>query len=340
MKTTFACTAALACLSAASPASADIVIGPRFSYYFDNSNLRTSDLEGLQDARSIVNEELTRDLNEADEFADFFVSQQNNGSARNADQVGFPMVGGMVNFGGDRDRFTFTAMAGSSDTTTELVSSRLTSLEVGDVRINELSVIQTVSDDQIDRIDLELTWQRRMSENFAILAGARYERLLIEGTGLITIQETDEVRTIVAEVLGVDAPGRNLDGARRPQTIATERTLETFSGRAGVTAFVPFNDNAVAFFNGMIQGSYQPSSDFRTQFFGVNNELVRDERRRNSSEFSIGPDFAVGAQFIIIENLALDLRYRALLYFPLSGDFDFGDTRVNHGVNLGLSLRL
>ena len=34
----------------AKPAQADVVIGPRVSYYFDNSNLRTSDLDGLRDA--------------------------------------------------------------------------------------------------------------------------------------------------------------------------------------------------------------------------------------------------------------------------------------------------
>jgi len=38
--------------------------------------------------------------------------------------------------------------------------------------------------------------------------------------------------------------------------------------------------------------------------------------------------------------LALDLRYRAVLFFPLSEAESFSDARVNHGVNLGLSLRL
>ncbi|WP_299192793.1 hypothetical protein [uncultured Erythrobacter sp.] len=325
---------------APSVAHADVVIGPRISYYFDNSNLRTSDLEGLQDARTVVDDEVTRDLRTATGFDDLSLTVQDNGSAANADQVGFAMVGAMVNFGDDRDRFTVTAMVGRGDATTELVSSRQTTLEVADISFNELSVIQTISQDEIDRFDAELTWQRRLNENFAILAGVRYERLDVSGQGEITIQETDEIRQFVAETLGNEAPTRNLDGQRQPARVLTDRSLETFSGRIGVTAFVPFSENAVAFFSGMVHGSNQPSGDFRSQFIGRNGEVVREETRTDRGEWSMGPDFAVGAQFILANNLALDIRYRAIMSFPISGDFDFSDSRVNHGVNLGLSLRL
>ncbi len=331
----------VAALAVATPAQAEIVIGPRVSYYFDNSNLRTSDLEGLQDARTFIDQQLTQRLRDSDPLLDdLTVTVQDNGSASNSDQVGFPMIGGMINFGDDRDRFTLIGMVGKGSTVTELVSSRTVEIQVADVGIREISVIQTISDEDIDRLDIEATWQRRLNENFAISAGVRYERLDVTGSGLITVQETDEVRLFIADALGEEPPSRNLDGARRPARTLTDNTLETYSARAGVTAFVPFNDKAVAFFSGMIQGGYQPDSEFNTQFFGVNGEIVRTENRTDRGEFSVGPDFAVGAQFTIIENLALDIRYRAILFFPLSGDFDFGDSRVNHGVNVGLSLRL
>lgn len=331
----------LAGMLAATPAQAEIVIGPRFSYYFDNSNLRTSDLQGLQDARTFVDDELTQRIRDSDPLlSDLTVLVQDNGSALNSDQVGFPMIGGMVNFGDDRDRFTLIGMVGKGTTVTELVSSRSVEIQVGDIGIPEISVIQTISNDKIDRVDLEATWQRRLNENFAISAGLRYERLDVSGQGVVTIQETDAVRQFVAEALGEELPSRNLDGARQPARIATENTLETYTARAGVTAFVPFSNNANAFFSGMVQFGYQPDSTFKTDFFGVNNDLVRSENRTDAGETSIGPDFAVGAQFTIIENLALDIRYRAILFFPLSGDFSFGDSRVNHGVNVGLSLRL
>ncbi len=329
-----------AAMGIAAPAHADVIIGPRVAYYFDNSNLRTSDLEGLQDARTTINDRVTQDLRDATGFDDLLVTSVDNGSATNADQVGFAMIGGMVNFGDDRDRFTVSAMYGSGEATTELVSSREITVEVADIGINELSVIQTVAREEVDRLDLELTWQRRLNENFAISAGARFERLDISGRGAISIRETDAVRQFIAETLGQDAPSRNLDGDRQPNLQVTQRTLETYSARAGVTAFVPFNDRAVAFFNGMVQGSYQPSSEFRTAFIGVNGEEVREEIRKDRGEVSVGPDIAVGVQLILSDDLAIDLRYRAIMFFPLSGDFDFGDSRVNHGVNLGLSLRL
>lgn len=332
--------AATAALSSTS-AKAEIVIGPRFSYYFDNSNLRTSDLEGLQDARSFVDEELTQRLRNSDPLLDdLTVMVQDNGSAANSDQVGFPMIGGMINFGDDKDRFTIIGMVGKGQTTTELVSSRTVEIQIADIGVREISVIQTISNDDIDRIDLEATWQRRLNENFAISAGVRYERLDITGNGTVAVQETDEVRLFIADALNEDPPTRNLDGARRPARTLTKNTLETYSARAGVTAFVPFGEDANAFFSGMLQAGYQPDSQFKTQFFGVNGDIVRSEVRTDTGEFSMGPDFAVGAQFSILENLALDVRYRAILFFPLSGDFSFGDSRVNHGVNVGLSLRL
>jgi len=321
-------------------AHADVVIGPRAAYYFDNSNLRTSDLQGLQDARSTVDEELTQQLRDASGFDDLTVTQQDNGSAANSDQVGFAMYGGMVNFGDDRDRFTVTALIGSGTTRTELVSSRETLIEVADIGINEISLVQTVEDESIDRVDLELSWQRRLNATFAVLAGVRYERLDVSGSGLVTIQETEDVQRFIADTLGTEAPTRNLDGADLPTGILNERVIETYSARIGVTAFVPFNDHATAFFTGKVQASNQPGAQVTTQFLDVNGDVVREEERQDAGEWSFGPDFSVGAQVILTDNLALDLRYRAILYFPVSGDFDFGDSRVNHGVNVGLSLRL
>ena len=221
----------------------------------------------------------------------------------------------------------------------ELVSSRNLTLSVADVQFTELSIIQTVTTEEVDRLDLELTRQRRVSENFAMSAGAHYERLAVTGAGTLVIQQNDEVRQFVADVLGEDAPTRNIDalGVR----IGSQPTFARDVQRPGrVTAFVPFSAHAVAFFNGMVHASHQPASTFETRFLGFDEETLREEERRDAAETSIGPDFAVGAQFILTDSIALDIRYRAIMFFPLSGDFDFGDSRVNHGVNLGVSLRL
>ena len=305
MQRSYVMAGAVLATALATPAQADVVIGPSVSYYFDNSNLRASDLDGLRDALQVIDADLTGQLREASGFDDLTVEVQDNGSASNSDQVGFAMVGGMVNFGGDRDRFTVTAMYGSGEAGTELVSSRYVTLSVADVQFTELSIIQTVTTEEVDRLDLELTWQRRVSENFAISAGARYERLAVTGAGTLVIQQNDEVRQFVADVLGEDAPTRNIDALGRPDRIATERSLETFSGRAGVTAFVPFSAHAVAFFNGMVHASHQPASTFETRFLGFDEETLREEERRDAAETSIGPDFAVGALFILTDSIAL-----------------------------------
>ena len=334
------CAACLVATCLPSVAHADVTVGPRFSYYIDNSNLRTADLDGLQESRRVVNDQVTQDLRVALPNDDIRLTEIDNGNATNANQVTFPMIGAMINFGDDRDRFTIAAMYGSGSTTSELISSRELRLRVSDVSFNEISLIETVNDSDIERIDVEMTWQRRLNENFAISGGVRYERLDTTGSGVVTISDTDGVRSFITQTLGQVPPNDNLDVARRPQRIGTSSDLELFSARLGVTAFVPFSDDAVAFFNGNIQAGYQPSSRVDTEFLNAGGDVLRSETRMDSGELSLGPDFAVGVQFTLSEDVALDIRYRAIVFFPLSGDFSFSDTRVNHGVNLGVSLRL
>ena len=157
------------------------------------------------------------------------------------------------------------------------------------------------------------------------------KKLLLSGVALFALQTVANANcpaVTVAEMNGVAA-------GKYPQQFE----LSEFEGAANCKMEFSANPD-IEKFNGMIQGSYQPSTNFNTRFFGVNGDLVREEDRIDSGELSIGPDFAVGAQFALAENIALDIRYRAILYFPISGDFDFGDTRVNHGGNLGVSFRL
>ena len=108
--------ASLAVLAAATatPARADVVIGPRVSYYFDNSNLRTSGIDpGLDEGDALDPADIAV-LRTA-----FGVEPQlttvGEGEGVLSDQVGYPMIGAMVNFGDDRDRFTLTALYGSGE---------------------------------------------------------------------------------------------------------------------------------------------------------------------------------------------------------------------------------
>lgn len=332
--------AALPLIAAAQPAYADIVIGPRFSYYFDNSNLRTSDQQGFEEAATFRDEEREAELQELFELP-VSLTATSPTSAILADQIGFPMAGGMINFGNDRDRFTFTAMYGEGDGSAEIVSSRKSTLVVGFQEIRDIEISNFVGSSAVDRLDVEATWQRRVNENFAITGGIRYERLDTSDAGTLVVESTDQILAVVFDdpfLLGVTPPDR--------YDVETRATYQTFTARIGGTAFVPVDQSINAFFSGMAQVGYRPSSDVVTVSTLTSSPVPLPEPRvttftgQSSSEFSIGPDMAVGLQWIITDNLALDMRYRAVVFFPLSGDFSFSDAQVNHGVNIGVSLRL
>lgn len=328
----------------ATPAHADVVIGPRAAYYFDNGNLRTSSIPSGQIDEAVVDEqalELARTLypGEVD-----FVGQQEAAGVL-ADQISVPMAGLMVNFGDDRDRITVSALygQGSGSFTQNQSVSRTLSIQ-GDTAV-DFGLATATADFDYERIDLEATWQRRTSETFAFLVGVRYERLERQGDGTAAIGLTPNVDNLLLTAIaaGLNQPPPALIPQLPLQSvpITDSATQDTFSVRGGVTAFVPISENATAFFNGMVHASYQPefevSTVFRAQAVG-GQDFIQTET--TEAEISLGPDFAVGAQFILTDGLALDVRYRANLFFPLSGEQDFSDARVNHGVNLGLSLRL
>lgn len=329
----------LAAIASASPAAADVIIGPRVAYYFDNSNLRTSD---GSDQALIVQQpdeaflQNVRDLFQTDDVA---LDTSFEGEGVTANQIGFAMYGGMVNFGDDRDRFTFSAGYGEGSGEIELLSAATSTLTAGDRTITDIAT-QTLSGNvDYKRIDLEATWQRRQNEQFAIFAGVRFER--IEADAQINVRSA-QTGNIASEIQTVET-GTFVPPQSSVLEFATtnEAQLTTASARAGVTMFAPFGDNAVAFANGMVHASYQPAYTARVITRPITQGGAElDSDFENADEFSFGPDIAVGAQFILSDQLALDVRYRAVLFFPVTGEQSFSDARVNHGLNLGLSLRL
>lgn len=344
MKAQFAL-ASLAVLAAAAatPAHADVVIGPRVSYYFDNSNLRTSSIDSGLDEGDALDPADAAVLRAAfgEEPA---LATRSESEGLKADQIGYPMVGAMVNFGNDRDRFTLTAMYGSGEGDIEQSAAVSRTLTLGAARFVDTFNFDARALNKSDRLDVEMTWQRRESESFAFLAGVRYERLDSTYDGSLRILQGNSIPTLIAQAEAIVAGDPVPPGF--PATPAIEAdvfqkgVIQTYSARAGATAFVPFSEGGVAFFNGMLQASYRPDYDVLTVIDDPSGTFSGSDESPEQGEFSIGPDFAVGAQFILSQNLALDLRYRAVLFFPLSGASSFSDARVNHGVNLGLSLRL
>ena len=327
----------LASAAAAVPARADVVVGPRFSYYFDNSNLRSTDLTSISNAEIILEDELEAEL-ESVLGEDVSVVQTGFSDAQRAEQIGFPMLGGMVNFGNDRDRFTLTAMYGSGGGSIELVSSRSVKFEFSGGEIGDVEVNRVTAQTEIDRIDIEATWQRRVNENFAITGGIRYERLDRRDSGLISSVQSNQILVFLTK-----DPSLPLLLGNSEITVDARTTVATYTARIGGTAFVPVDSAINAFFSGMVQAGYQPNSEqqITSEFLdsSIGNGPVTFSEELNG-ELSVGPDMAVGLQILLGQDIAIDMRYRAVVVFPLSGDFEFSDARVNHGVNLGLSLRL
>ncbi|MEM1132023.1 MAG: hypothetical protein AAGH53_03715 [Pseudomonadota bacterium] len=328
-----------------SAAQADILIGPRFAYYFDNSNLRTSSIPaGVQDESLLIDENRLAIVEQAFP-GQVSSSAQQDGIGVVADQIAVPMIGAMINFGDDRDRFTISALYGQGSGSFAQTQAVSRSLTIRDVTEVDFGRFIATADFDYDRYDIEATWQRRTSESFAFFAGVRYERLERSGSGTSSQGITQGVSNLldaaIAEIQGDPPPVPFPDAPGQFFPSIESATQETYSLRAGVTAFVPFAENATAFFNGMVHGSYQPGFTAQSVFPDVNGpgqDLAITTR--NPSEFSLGPDFAVGAQITVAENIALDLRYRAVAFFPLSGANSFSDARINHGVNIGFSFRL
>lgn len=336
--------AGLAVMAGASSAHAEVVVGPRFSYYFDNSNLRTSDIAGGQvETGGLVNTFDLENLEGLFDQGDVTYTAQQQGKGIVADQIVVPMVGAMINVGGDRDRFTLTAMYGEGNGGLTQTDAVFRSLAVQDRYAADYGSAVATARYKYKRYDVELTWQRRTSESFAFFAGARYERLERAGPGTLTIGITPNVDNLIdAELSQIYGDPPMPVTANPPTTTNFFETakLQTFSARAGMTAFVPFSSNGVAFFNGMVHASYLPGYSSTTQYFDDQGQPSYQTGGSNRAEVSMGPDIAVGAQFTLAENIALDIRYRAVLFFPLSGQQSFSDARINHGVNVGVSFRL
>lgn len=342
MKSALKLTACLAALASASPAAADIVVGPRVAYYFDNSNLRTSDQQGFGETATVDEDELAAQIQASlPQPLPVTVTSTEANSAILADQIGVPMFGAIVNFGDDRDRFTITGMYGEGDGGASLIATGSTRLVVGFQDVNDIEISNLVGQTDVERIDIEATWQRRVNENFALTGGVRYERLGVVNNGTLVTESTQQIIAVATgniNLLGVVPPTRF--------AVNSDATYETYTVRAGGTAFVPLDNSINVFFSGMAQLGYSPSAEIDTRIEQLTSQValpelpVVESTSQSASEFSIGPDMAVGMQWIIFDNLAIDVRYRAVVFFPLSGDFEFSDAQVNHGVNLGLSLRL
>lgn len=124
----------------AAPAHADVIIGPRVAYYFDNSNLRTSSIAGgVQDIDVLFDEVLLQTI-EAIAPGEAVAIAQQDGIGVLADQIAVPMYGATLNFGDDRDRFTVTGLYGQGSGSFSQTQAVSTNFQFRDIQAVDLQI--------------------------------------------------------------------------------------------------------------------------------------------------------------------------------------------------------
>ena len=328
--------AALAALLAVPAPAAEISLSPRLVVYFDNGEQRQQGVDGFPipaSALAGLNDQI-RALAGPDAALTGEVGA-GGGSAR---QIVFPMFGGSISIGGQRTQLTFTALYGEAETRSRIVVPLTLALDAGGFTATDLLTSVAEGNGDYRRLDLELTAQHRLDERFALIGGIRYERL--RGGAVLDAASTSSgnIANLVALLSGSGPVDLGLSQGRERLDLSS--SSETWSLRAGAAAFAPFARRQLAYVNGMVHVSHVPARAAEAVLTDLAGGGTLDLSADLDAETSLGPDISVGILTRFSDRVALDIRYRGIFYFPLSGARGFDDPRVNHGLNLGLTFVL
>ena len=326
----------------ASSATAAVTLTPRVAYYFDNNSQRSSSVN-LAQAGADANPQLD---GANQQIRDLFgqnasISVGNFSAGSFANQIDFPLYGGSISLdlgSNGTTQITLTGLYGKG-------SSRFSSTQTGVQRISVLGLvaedIQTNTGDgkgHFRRLDLEATVQHRLSERFAIIAGARYERVRTRLDITSQFATSNNGQNLINVLLGGDTI--DLSVGTGTGSGSAKAVASTYSARAGGAAFVPLSSSGQLYVTGVLQTSYQPKGSYSIKTTVSTGGTTVDARSRSryKAELSVGPDISVGYSQRLTDAIGLDIRYRAAFYFPVTGPSDFADPRVNHGITFGVSL--
>lgn len=331
-------------ISAPGVAVADVSFTPRLAVYFDNVSQRQtatqSQLDGLDlDQIQQVEDHLAGIVGPS---ANYSITVED--AAFRAPQVNFNVFGGTISFGMNDDKTTvaLTALHGATQSTVDGVLTAVvdfsydSALFGGVVSSHDLQTQNLRHVVDLKRSDVELSIQHR-GENFALVGGARVERVEMTSRGRATGRSTENLFNLISNEFGGPF---SFDFTTVEQEATSDATYWSISGRIGGAAYAPISDRQRLYANAMVHIAYSPEYDTKTHVTTVGMPGESDAVTRIPSEVSVGPDLSVGYQLTLSERTSLDLRYRATVYFPVSGPSDFEDPRVNHGLMLGLTMRL
>jgi hypothetical protein len=319
------------------PAVADISFTPRAGVYFDNGSQR-------QSRAAPVAANTQQLLTASDAVLKFYggtVASKTITTGKSS-QAAIPQFGGTLTFTwGDSGKtdVALTALYGQSHVRGDtFVQNTLLSYSVLDVTAIDNLVQGETYDNTYKRFDLEATLQHRLNETFSLVGGVRAERTT--GERPITVVETSSANFLNAlrnkqNQLAAEAgqpliPGAYV-GTYSLYTFNEHLTNWTYSLRGGAAAYSAFDEKHLFFVTGMLQVTRNPGINFTDTY------PTQSVKYKDAAETTVGPDISVGYIYQLSDRFNFDVRYRASIYFPVSGPFDFKDSRVNHGLMLGFT---
>lgn len=323
--------------SIAAPAQADFTFSPRFFLYFDNASQRQSGFE------SIAGLATEQDAIESARLTDAFgtpvvVETDDVNSASINNQVVYPLFGGALgySFGQDnRTTVTFSALYGKSNSDFRTLQTINQSISALGFTGDDILVLTMEGPVKTKRLDLELTLQHRLNERFALLGGLRYEHLESKGKFDSGFTSSNNASNLFQLLFGDGDIELGLNNSEGTSTVTT--TDNIYSLRFGGAAFAPIGKRNMVYVNGLLHVTHTADAKGKTRFTVPEVDLDQSGDIKVEGETTFGPDLTVGYQHRFTDTVGLDLRYRGIFYFPVTGTKDFDDPRVNHGLNVGLT---
>ena len=180
---------------------------------------------------------------------------------------------------------------------------------------------------------VDLDSAKRTQVTFSALYGK-------SSTELATLQ-TFEQDITVEGFTAEDVITQHVSGKSKAKRLDLELTLqhrlnERFALLGGA-AFANLNQRNLVYLNGLLHYTHQSADDVESRLVVPDLDFDESNNIDIKSETAIGPDISVGYVHRFTDTIGLDVRYRAIVYFPVGGSRDFDDPRVNHGINAGLT---
>ena len=207
--------------------------------------------------------------------------------------------------------FTATGLFGSDKKTLTTRGSSVQTLAPGKQQI--IVTLQTAPQ-RLRRRDFELTAQTRMNDLLSFLVGVRYERARVRFHPHLDFTTNNP---FTGEVVNTSQDVTPFTGG-----------YDFYSARGGLALAAPMSDDGSNLVYGNLLG-----------FIGVRREKNDQASPVFDNATLAGPDLSIGYAHRFGDHLTLDVRYRALFFFSVSGGGRFSEPKSTHGPNAALTFR-